>query len=434
MITSIISWQLFVGSSRILSTPKVPIRLGLKKYAPFESRDMQSENGWASFLEESLAKLERSNLQRRKLVTTHLPGAVVDRDGQRLDNFGGNDYLGLRSNPTVVAAAMAALQAQGVGSGASPAVSGYSQEQSILETCLAKFNQLPAALVFSSGYACNLATISSLVSDKDVIFSDALNHASLIDGCRLSKATREIYAHGDMQQLRERLARSRQRFNRALIVTESIFSMDGDAAPLILLADLAEQFHCGLIVDEAHATGVYGTTGAGLVDELGLTDRVLAKLGTLSKAIGCLGGYLCGSQSLVDHVLNFGRAYMFSTALPSSLLSAATASVELIESLVEERSAIRSLARRIRFELRGMGWHVLGEDSPIIPIVLGDERTALELSAALKSAGLFVPAIRPPTVPVGTSRLRISLSREHSDQQVAKLVAALAQYLRWSKF
>ena len=390
-------------------------------------RSFEKRPSWESFLNESLASLDRNHLRRRKLVTTHLPAAMVVRDGQTLVNFGGNDYLGLRNNPKVIAAASAALQSHGVGSGASPAVSGYSREQLTLEACLAKFNQMPAALVFSSGYAGNLATISSLINDEAVVYSDALNHASLIDGCRLSKAAREIYPHKNIQYLRERLADTRHRFQRALIVTESLFSMDGDAAPLLALADLAEQYDCGLIVDEAHATGVYGTSGAGLVEELGLTGRLLAKLGTLSKAIGCLGGFLCGSQPLVDHVLNYGRAYMFSTALPSCVLSAATAAVELIESLVEERAAVRSVAKKIRFDLRDMGWRVLGEDSPILPVVLGDEQSALELSAALQSAGLFVPAIRPPTVPAGTSRLRISLSCEHTAAQVESLLAVLAR-------
>ena len=371
---------------------------------------MQPVSSWESFLEKSLANLDRKHLRRRKCVTTHLRGAMVERDGQQLVNFGGNDYLGLRNDPKLVAAATAELQTHGVGSGASPAVSGFSREQLSLEVCLARFTHCPAALVFSSGYACNLATISSLVNDKDVIYSDALNHASLIDGCRLCKATREIYRHNDVQQLRERLAASRHSFERALIVTESIFSMDGDAAQLIELADLAEHYDCGLVVDEAHATGIYGLNGAGLVEELGLTSRVLAKLGTLSKALGCLGGYLCGSQNLVEHVLNFGRTYMFSTALPSNILSAARAAVEIVEPLVEQRTAIRNSAKRIRSDLRSLGWQVLGEDSPILPIVLGDECKALELSSALQSAGLFVPAIRPPTVPLGTSRLRISLS------------------------
>ena len=387
---------------------------------------MQPENSWERFLELSLASLDEKQLRRRKCVTNYLSPTLIERNGQQLVNFGGNDYLGLRSNSEVIASASATFQIQGIGSGASPAVTGFSREQSQLEACLAKFNGSQAALVFSSGYACNLATISSLVTDGDAIYSDALNHASLIDGCRLTKAAREIYPHNDVQQLRERLLNTRHQYKRALIVTESIFSMDGDAVRLAELADLAEQFDCGLIVDEAHATGVYGPKGAGLVEELGLSNRVLGKLGTLSKAIGCLGGYLCGSQSLIDHVLNFGRAYMFSTALPSSLLAAATASVEIIQSLTKERSDLRRRSKEVRINLRRAGWQVLGDDSPILPIVLGDERTVIDLSANLQSAGLFVPAIRPPTVPVGTSRLRISLSCEHTEEQIERLVATLA--------
>lgn len=388
---------------------------------------MASENSWESFLGNELENLDRNQLRRRKRTTTHLSGTLIERDSKQLVNFGGNDYLGQRNNPALISAATAALLSHGAGSGASPAVSGYSNEQRRLEACLAKFNQTSGALVFSSGYACNLATISGLVNDKDVIYSDALNHASLIDGCRLSKATRDIYPHNDLQYLRERLAITRHRFVRALIVTESIFSMDGDAAPLVELADLAERYHCGLIVDEAHATGVYGNLGAGLVEEVGITSRVLAKLGTLSKAVGCVGGYLCGSDNVVEYVMNVGRPYMFSTALPGSVLAAATTSIEAIQSLATERLTLRRTARDTRRTLRNLGWQVLGDDSPILPIVLGDESTALGLSALLQSAGLYVPAIRPPTVPAGTSRLRISLSCEHTEQQIEKLVAALSR-------
>lgn len=387
---------------------------------------MQSENSWQKFFEHSLTRLDQSQLRRRKCVTSYQSPTLIERNGQQLVNFGGNDYLGLRNNPNVIVAATANLQSQGVGSGASPAVTGYSKEQMLLEACLARFNQTQAALVFSSGYACNLATISCLADAGDVIYSDALNHASLIDGCRLTKAVREIYPHNDVQRLRERLLSTRHNFKRALILTESIFSMDGDAAPLPELAELAEQFDCGLIVDEAHATGVYGPSGAGLVEEFGLSKRILGKLGTLSKAMGCLGGYVCGSQALVDHVLNLGRAYMFSTALPSSVLAAAAVSISIIESQVEKRSALRRTSADVRMKLRRGAWEVLGEDSPILPIVLGDEGAALELSAKLQTAGLFVPAIRPPTVPFGTSRLRISLSCEHSEQQIERLINAFS--------
>jgi 8-amino-7-oxononanoate synthase len=390
---------------------------------------MQSSHSWTSFLENSLANLEQSHRRRHRQVTEYLPGQRICHAGQQLINFGGNDYLGLRNHPKVVEAAIAALRTNGVGSGASPAVTGYSLAQQTLEQRLASFQCMPAALVFPSGFAGNMATLTSLVGDGDVIFSDALNHASLIDGCRLSRAAREIYPHNDVGYLQQRLASVRHQFQRALIVTESIFSMDGDAAALVELVELAERFDCGLVVDEAHATGIYGKSGAGLIEECALSNRVFAKLGTLSKAIGSLGGFVCGGQNLNEFVLNRGRAYMFSTALPSSVLSAATSAIDLVSTMHEARHRLRAMSVLLRQTLRSSGLHVLGVDSPIIAIVLGTEQAALELSGRLGAAGIFVPAIRPPTVPPGTSRLRISLSAEHTDIQLYQLQSALLELL-----
>ncbi len=385
---------------------------------------MQFDVNWSHFLERKLTELDQRHLRRRRVVTEQLCGQTVSRDGKLLINFGGNDYLGLRSHSAVLAAAAAALETGGVGSGASPAVTGYSTAQRALELQLAAFNKMPDALVFSSGFAGSLATLTSLADEDCTIFSDALNHASLIDGCRLSKASKVIYPHCDVDTLQQLLSDKRHMHPRALIVTESIFSMDGDSAPLIALSELAERFECGLIVDEAHATGVYGATGSGLVEELQLSHRVLAKLGTLSKAIGCLGGFVCGSNALIEHVLNVGRSYMFSTALPSSILAAATVAVDLIRSLDQPRQSLRDTSIALRETLRSQNWQVLGHDSPIIPLILGDESRALEISRHLQSAGLFVPAIRPPTVPQGTSRLRISLSSALVLEQLSQLVNA----------
>ncbi len=305
-------------------------------------------------------------------------------------------------------AAQRAITASGVGSGASPAVTGYSQDQQLLESRLRTGMSRKMRSYLPADFAGNVATLSSLVGTGDVVFCDALNHASLIDGCRMSNVRRIVYAHNDVSHLRQMLTSWRHQFKRALIVTESIFSMDGDAAPLAAIADASDEFQCGLVVDEAHATGIYGPRGSGLVEELGLSKRIFAKLGTLSKAIGCLGGYLCGSTSLVEHVLNHGRTYMFSTALPSSVLAAALVATQRIEAMVEERTQMRQRTGLLRVRLTERGWKVLGDDSPILPIVLGDEASALNLSQRLAEAGLYVPAIRPPTVPRGTSRLRIS--------------------------
>lgn len=386
---------------------------------------MELESDWQQFFRRSLTDLETAHRRRLRQLTKHLPLQMIERQGRFVINFGGNDYLGLRSDPRIIAAAMKALSECGVGSGASPSVTGFQESQQLLQRRLATFVDLPDALVFSSGFAGNLATISSLAGEGDVIYSDAFNHASLIDGCRLSKAARFVFPHADVAVLADQLKATRKQFHRAIIVTESIFSMDGDAAPLLALSELAKDYDVGLIVDEAHATGVYGATGAGLLEELALSHQVLAKLGTLSKAVGCLGGFVAGSNLLVEYILNRGRSYMFSTALPASILSAAQVAVELLIERVAERQLLRRTAIATRQRLASDGWQVLGSDSPIIPLVVGSESAALELSGRLLECGIYVPAIRPPTVPVGACRLRVSLSCEHSQTQLDQLCDAL---------
>ncbi len=391
-----------------------------------QSEDAQQ--GWQAFFQQSIQSLHEANLLRRRVVTCHAPGQTIARDGRKLINFGGNDYLGLRFHPEIIAAATASLQNEGCGSGASPAVTGFQPVQRQLEKTLSTWTGHDDSLLFSSGFAMNIATIPALAGSGDAILSDQLNHASLIDGCRLSAAQKEVYAHNNTSAVLRFLQNQRHRFRRVLIVTESIFSMDGDAAPLSELADLCERFECGLIVDEAHATGVYGNQGAGLVDELGLHHHVLVKLGTLSKAIGCLGGFASGSQLVIEFLLNHNRSYMFSTALPASVHHAANTAIGLIQTMASERAQLRTTARDVREHLRAQGWRVTGVDSPIIPVILESELEALQLSASLAETGLFIPAIRPPTVPRGTSRLRISLSAGHSSEQIHKLIDSLASH------
>jgi 8-amino-7-oxononanoate synthase len=388
---------------------------------------MPQNSVWEEHLLATLAQLDQAHLLRDKQVTQHTDDVTVDRNGQSLVNFGGNDYLGLRNHFQMVQAAIAATRSQGTGSGASPAVTGYSPAQYQLEQDLAEFCHHPAAIVFSSGFSANLAALSSLAGKDDAIFSDSLNHASLIDGCRLSRAERIVYPHADTQLLKQRLEADRARFQRVLIVTESIFSMDGDAAPLQDLVSIAQQFECGLVVDEAHATGVYGNTGGGLLEELSLDSKVLAKLGTLSKAIANVGGFACGSEALCNYLRNFGRSYMYSTALPGSCLAGACVALRLIRNMQPQRKTLRSTATKVRDRLQQQGWQVLGADSPIIPIVLGSEQAALAISTRLRNAGFFAPAIRPPTVPPGTSRIRISLSVAHTQQQIDDLLDAFSR-------
>ncbi len=383
---------------------------------------------WQAFFQQSNQSLQDSNLLRRKIITHHADGQMIERDGRRFVNFGGNDYLGLRFHPEIIAAATTALQHEGCGSGASPAITGFQPIQKQLEESLSDWTGHDDSLIFSSGFALNIASIPALAGIGDAILSDRLNHASLIDGCRLSSAHKEIFAHNDASAVRRFMQSQRHLFRRVLIVTESIFSMDGDAAPLREFAEICERFDCGLMVDEAHATGVYGCKGAGLVDELGLQHHVIVKVGTLSKAIGCLGGFASGSQLAIDHLLNHSRSYMFSTALPAHVLQAATTAISLIQNMANERTRLRSTARDVRAQLRDQGWHVTGIDSPIIPVILESELEALQLSASLSETGLYIPAIRPPTVPKGTSRLRISLSSGHTSEQVNRLIESLASH------
>jgi 8-amino-7-oxononanoate synthase len=374
---------------------------------------------WSEFFDVTASRIETSGLRRRRQVFDH--ASFVD--------FGTNDYLGLRNNTIVRQALVASLQVGPWGAGASPVLSGYSPQHQALEAALADFSRASDALVFSSGLACNTGTVACLAQAGDLILSDQLNHASLIDGCRLSRANRQIFPHADYECVREVLRGERARYRKVLIVTESIFSMDGDAAPLAELASLAQDYDCGLLVDEAHAVGIYGHRGSGLLEELSLQGRELAKLGTLSKALGCVGGYICGDRSLIDYLVNHCRSYMFSTAPPPATMAAATAALGQLTNMSLARQRLRQTASQLRSRLASLGLSISAGDSPIIPVILGSEDRATRLSARLATRQICVPAIRPPTVPPGTSRLRISLSSQHSPQQIDLLVSALAAEL-----
>jgi 8-amino-7-oxononanoate synthase len=381
---------------------------------------------WDSFLSSSLDEKRAIDQFRTRGAGRFGQGAISPSF-----DFGSNDYLGLSTHPRIVESLRASARC---GSGASPVLSGYGDEHHRLESALARLAGTEASLVFSSGYAANVGTLACLASDGDLILSDRLNHASLIDGCRLSNAQTKVYPHADEGFVREFLGLHRENFRRVLIVTESIFSMDGDCAPLRELSELAERFECGLVVDEAHATGVRGNRGAGMLEELGLEDQVLAKLGTLSKAIGCVGGYVCGSRQLIDYLVNHCRSYIFSTAPASAIMLAAQAAIDQMGSMDVERSRLKQLAGKLRADLRRLGWYVpqsnVGcgcDDSCIVPVIVGDERTTLELSQRLANDGIYVPAIRPPTVPAGTSRLRISLTARHSQESLTALLDSMGE-------
>jgi 8-amino-7-oxononanoate synthase len=337
--------------------------------------------------------------------------------------FSSNDYLGLASHPTLLAAATRVLPEQGFGAGAARLVTGNLPAHRELEETLATFLGRPAALAFPSGYQANLGTLTALAGPDDLIVSDAANHASLIDGCRLSRARIAIYAHADAAAAARALSTPGS-FRRRLLVTESLFSMDGDAAPLAALAASAQAADAILIVDEAHALGVSGPGGRGLCAAAGVAPDVL--VGTLGKAFGAAGGFVTGDLALRDLLLNRARTFVFTTAPPAPVAAAAAAGVALAASPEgdERRARLRSNVTLLAELLR-----VEAPPGPILPVVLGKDRLALAAAAALRNEGLFVPAIRPPTVPEGTARLRVTLSSEHSRAEIERLAQALLRVL-----
>lgn len=379
-----------------------------------------------AWIDDKLRTLDVRGLRRRPTVRESSQGAGIVVDGRRLVNFGSNDYLNLAADPRLAAAARAALDEGGWGAGASPLVTGRSKWHARLEEQLAEFNRAEAALVFSSGFAANSATIAALVGAGDAVFSDEHNHASIIDGCRLSQANAIVYRHADAGHLDDLLAAHRSNGKR-LIVTDTVFSMDGDAAPLVDIAAIARRRGAMLMFDEAHATGVFGASGRGLAEALGVCDAVDVHVGTLSKALGCAGGFLTGSRRLIDWLYNRARAYVFSTAPPDALCAAACAALDVVRDEPERRVELLAKAERLRAALTAQGWDTGRSSTQIVPIVVGEATTAVALAERLHERGLFVPGIRPPTVPLGQSLLRVSLTAGHTDEHAARLVAAFGE-------
>lgn len=379
----------------------------------------RSSTVWAR---EDLSTLSARGLRRFLEPLDSPQGALVRVGGETLINFASNDYLGLASSPTVRAAALAAVEQHGVGTGASRLVVGDTTAHHRLETRLAAFERSEAALLFNSGYAANVGTLQALVGPEDAVFSDALNHASLIDGCRLSRARTVVYPHADVEALAQALASTPAR--RRLVLTDSVFSMDGDCAPLKELVEVCQAHGAALLVDEAHATGVLGQRGAGLCEELGLEDAVDVRMGTLSKALGGMGAYICAASPVCELVLQRARPLVYSTALPAAWCAAAEAAVELVERDDVLRPRLWRNIRRFAEGLRALGF-IAEERSAIFPVRVGEPERAVAAARALRAQGLLVKAIRPPTVPEGTSRLRFCLSAAHTEGHVDLALAGL---------
>ena len=382
-----------------------------------------------AWLDDELAALDKCDLRRRLRSYDGPQGAALSIDGRPAINFGSNDYLGLAADRRLAAAAAKAADEQGFGGGASPLVVGHSRALERLEQRLAEFEGVEAALVFASGFAANSGAIPALVGEGDAVYSDALNHASIVDGCRLSRAAVHIYPHGDVGKLQEMLQASRG-LRRRLIVTDSLFSMDGDLSPLADLAELAERHACMLLVDEAHATGVFGPQGRGVAEHLGVEAGVPIRVGTLSKALGSMGGFVAGRRSLIEWLANRARPYVFSTALPPPVAAAAARAVDIVRDEPFRRRELLERSADLTSRLRAQGWQIGPTASQIVPLIVGSSARAVELSAALAARGYWAPAIRPPSVPADSARLRIGLSWAHDAEMIEGLLAALAAVAR----
>lgn len=379
-----------------------------------------------SFFKEELESLKASGLYRTLRTIEGPQGPRIKIDGKGAILLCSNNYLGLADHPRLKEAAIKAIEKYGIGSGASRLVSGTMELHQELEERIARFKGTEAALVFNSGYSANTSVIPTLVGRGDVVFSDKLNHASIIDGCILSRAEFKRYLHKDATAL-ERLLAASTNVSRKLVVTDSVFSMDGDIAPLPEIVGLAKQYGAMVMVDDAHATGVLGKSGKGSLEHFGLAGNDVIQMGTLGKALGGFGAYIAGSSELIDYLINKARGFIFSTSLPPSVLASAIAAIDLIEEEPGLREALWEKTRYIINGLIDLGFDTMGSETPIIPIFVGDAGKTMEFSRRLMEEGVFVSGIRPPTVPEGKSRLRATVMATHSYEDLNRAIEAFSK-------
>lgn len=355
-------------------------------------------------------------------------GAWLDVDGRRVLNFCSNNYLGLANDPRLVAAAKAALDRHGVGPGAVRTIAGTMSIHGELEERLAAFKGVEAALSLQSGFAANLGTVAALVDEGDAVISDALNHASIVDGVRLCKAKRYLFAHADVDDLTRALAAAREEgARRVLVITDGVFSMDGDIAPLDRIAEAADDYGAMVMVDDAHGEGVLGRGGRGIVDHFGLHGRVEVEVGTMSKAFGVVGGYVAGSRLLIDWLRQRTRPFLFSSAATPPDVAACIAAIEVMEESTELVDRLWANARRFQAELGALGFDIGSTETPITPVIIGDESLTQDLSRRLfEEEAVFASAISYPMVPRGTARIRVMLSAAHSEDDLEHGIAAFA--------
>jgi 8-amino-7-oxononanoate synthase len=381
-----------------------------------------------SEIEERLVELERLGLTRRLRLVSGPQGPTVLLDGQPVLLLCSNNYLGLADHPRVREAAAEAAMRWGVGAGASRLVSGTMTIHRRLEERLAEFERSEACVLFGSGYLANIGVIGALVGRGDTVFSDELNHASIVDGCRLSRAEVVVYRHRDVEHLHHCLERHGR--GRRLIVTDSVFSMDGDVAPLEEIAWLASSYGVRVVVDEAHATGLLGPGGRGAVAEAGLEGEIDVVIGTLGKALGSYGAYACAGDEMVQYLINSARSLIFSTAPPPPAVAGALAALELLQERPHRVQRLRSNARALRRALADEGFPVADSEMQIVPLIVGDEHLAMRLCQEAIERGVYAQAIRPPTVPAGTSRLRLTAMASHTHSELEMAAGVLGSVAR----
>ena len=376
--------------------------------------------------DDELNQLDKTHLRRRLKISDSPAETVITLGDKPVIQFASNDYLGLANHSKLKEAAIEAIHRYGVGSGASRLISGTQKPHQQLETALSQFKNTEAALTFGTGYSTNIGIIPTLAGPQDVILADRLCHASLIDGCRLSQATLRVFHHNDPEHLKQ-LLEKRSDKGKTLIVTEGVFSMDGDLAPLPELVSLAKEFQAALLVDDAHGTGVLGPNGRGSVEHFGIGPADLIQMGTLSKAFGTIGGYVAGPRSFIDWLINTSRSFIYTTAPPPSMAAAAQAAINIVQTEPERRKRLWRNREQLYLGLKTIGFQLTDTQSPILPIILHDPQLAVKMSTKLLEQGIYVPVIRPPTVPKNTSRLRMTITSEHTAEQIHKALEALEQ-------
>ena len=377
------------------------------------------------YISDELERIEKSGLYRELNIVESAQGTHLEIKGKTYLSFCSNNYLGLANNPLVIKAVKDAVGKYGWGAGASRLVSGNMRLHEVLEGEISKFKGKEASIVFPTGYMANIGTISSLVSKGDLVICDKLNHASIIDGCRLSGADFRVYPHCDMKKL-ENILKKATKYSRKLIVTDTVFSMDGDIAPLPDIVRIAHKYNAMVMADEAHGTGVFGENGRGVVEHFNLSKKVSIVMGTLSKAVGSLGGYVSGDADLINFLRNKARPFMYTTALPPAVCAASIAGIKLIRKNPSLRKSLWNNVRYLKKELDLLNFNLIPSESPIIPILIGDAKKAVDMSKLLYKKGILIPAIRPPTVPTRSSRLRMTVMSTHTRKDLERLLEVLS--------